>query len=354
MFQALTSRLHSAALRFTSKLAKQPAGVTGLSLLANRTRAALLRRSLLGGAGVVGGAGAASALADGGVASALGAGLGMGAELSSLAAGPLLAQAREMGLLSWLLVDLAINWAGWALAAPLKTEKFYDLFGSLSFLTLSAGSLALGGASGARKFLVSGMVGVWALRLGSYLVTRVVKTGKDARFDGVRDNPPKFFVYWTMQAVWVFLTVLPVLMINGRPAVPLTPWDAVGVAVFALGLGLEATADAQKAAFKAKPENAGRFIDEGLWSLARHPNYCGEMMLWWGVFLTAAPGFTAWWQWLAVVSPVATMLLLRHVSGVPLLEEMAQKRWGNDPAYQAYRQRTNLLLPLPRGVREAE
>ncbi|GLC65793.1 hypothetical protein PLESTF_000340600 [Pleodorina starrii] len=278
----------------------------------------------------------------------------LASSLHTLTPGQLLLNVREMGLLGWLVVDLAINWLGWAAAAAFRTEKFYDLLGSASFLTLTAGSLLTGGASGARKFLVSGMVAAWAVRLGSYLVTRIAKTGKDVRFDDVKDKPATFFVYWTMQAVWVFVSLLPVLFINGgRTAAPLTALDAIGVLVYSTGLVLEATADAQKSAFKSRPENKGRFIDEGLWSLSRHPNYFGEMMIWWGVFLTCAPGFSSPWHYAALASPVTVMLLLRYVSGVPLLERMAEERWGTEAAYQEYKARTHLLLPLPRMFKDA-
>ncbi|KAG2429602.1 hypothetical protein HXX76_010835 [Chlamydomonas incerta] len=352
MFHSLANRVRLVALNLTRKLAQpaQGGGVTGLSLLARRSLLTSRRLGLLGrGRGLLGGTAAAGAFMWQDAGAALAHGLHTSSGLLGGAAASLFGGRLEMGLLGWLAVDLGINWAGWAVAAALKTEKFYDLLGSASFLTLTVGSLVVGGASGARKLVVSGMVAAWAVRLGTYLVTRVVKTGGDARFDDVKEQPGKFFVYWTMQAVWVFVSLLPVLCINGgRSPVPLGPLDALGMAVYGLGLTLEVVADWQKAAWKARPENKGRFIDEGLWSLSRHPNYCGEMMIWWGVFLTCAPGFGAAWQYVSVASPVVVMLLLRYVSGVPLLEEMGEKRWGTEPAFQEYKARTNLLLPLPR------
>ncbi|KAG2438330.1 hypothetical protein HYH02_011026 [Chlamydomonas schloesseri] len=344
---------HQVALNLTRKLAQpsKEGGVTGLSLLARRSLLTSRRLGLLGrgGRGLLGGGATVGALMWQDAGAAIAHSLHTSSGLLSSSASSLFTGRLEMGLLGWLAVDVAINWAGWAVASAFKTEKFYDLLGSVSFLTLTAGSLVAGGASGARKFVVSGMVMAWAVRLGSYLVTRVMKTGGDARFDEVKHQPGKFFVYWTMQAVWVFVTLLPVLCINGgRSPVPLGPLDALGIAVYGLGMALEVTADWQKAAWKARPENKGRFIDEGLWSLSRHPNYCGEMMIWWGVFLTCAPGFGAAWQYVSVASPVVVMLLLRYVSGVPLLEEMGEKRWGSEPAFQEYKARTNLLLPLPR------
>ncbi|GLI66250.1 hypothetical protein VaNZ11_010000 [Volvox africanus] len=343
MLQPLLFRLRTVALDISRKLSTRSQGVTGLSLLARQSRSVLLSghaRRLLRGS-LRGGAGAGAVMLTD-HASAL------ASTFSTQTVGQLL-NLREMGLLGWLLVDLGINWVGWAVAAAFKTEVFYDLLGSASFLTLTAGSLITGGPAGARKFLVSSMVGLWALRLGSYLVTRIAKTGHDVRFDGVKDKPATFFVYWTMQAVWVFVSLLPVLFVNGAAkAAPLRALDALGILVYAVGLCLESVADHQKSAFKSRPQNKGRFIDEGLWSYSRHPNYFGEMMIWWGVFLTCAPGFTSPWHYVALASPVTVMLLLRYVSGVPLLEKMADQRWGSTSEYQEYKARTNLLVPLPR------
>ncbi|KAJ9526481.1 hypothetical protein QJQ45_009957 [Haematococcus lacustris] len=226
-----------------------------------------------------------------------------------------LAQFNAMGLGGWVLVDLALNWGGWALAAALKTERFYDLVGSLSFVTLTIGSLALAGPITARKLLVSCMVGLWAGRLGSYLVARVHKVGKDSRFDEVKHQPAMFLFYWTMQALWVFITLTPVLLINtATVAKPLAWFDAPGVCLWASGLMLEAVADWQKDQWRAKPQNKGRFITTGLWGISRHPNYLGEMMLW-------------------------------YVSGVPILERQADQRWGSEAEYQAYKASTPVLVP---------
>ncbi|KAL6756268.1 hypothetical protein V8C86DRAFT_2652536 [Haematococcus lacustris] len=251
-----------------------------------------------------------------------------------------------MGLGGWVLVDLALNWGGWALAAALKTERFYDLVGSLSFVTLTIGSLALAGPITARKLLVSCMVGLWAGRLGSYLVARVHKVGKDSRFDEVKHQPAMFLFYWTMQALWVFITLTPVLLINtATVAKPLAWFDAPGVCLWASGLMLEAVADWQKDQWRAKPQNKGRFITTGLWGISRHPNYLGEMMLWWGVFFTCVAGFSKPQHLASVASPLFVMLLLRYVSGVPILERQADQRWGSEAEYQAYKASTPVLVP---------
>jgi steroid 5-alpha reductase family enzyme len=164
------------------------------------------------------------------------------------------------------------------------------------------------------------------------------------------NGPYCAFFTAVLQAVWVFTTLLPVLLLNtmstGGPAAVL--WtDIVGGAVFATGLLTEAVADGQKFAFKLDPSNKGKFIDSGLWSFSRYPNYFGEMMVWWGMFVFCAGGLQGA-QFASVASPFFVMLLLRFVSGVPLQEKQAEVRWGTTQDYMDYRARTNLLVPLPK------
>uniref|UniRef100_A0A383WPW5 Uncharacterized protein n=1 Tax=Tetradesmus obliquus TaxID=3088 RepID=A0A383WPW5_TETOB len=257
---------------------------------------------------------------------------------------------KEMGLLSWLLVDVAIQWGGWAVSALLKTEKFFDMLGTGSFAALAVGSLLASESMHARKIAATAFAAAWAVRLGGFLVMRVFKTGHDSRFDEIKQQPFRFWIFWTMQAVWVFTTLLPVLLLNssslGGPAALL--WsDVVGGVVYATGLAVEATADGQKFAFKMDPANKGKFIDSGLWSYARYPNYFGEMMVWWGMFIFCSGGLQGA-QLASVVSPVCVMLLLRYVSGIPTQEKQAAARWGTTQEYQDYAARTNLLVPLPK------
>jgi steroid 5-alpha reductase family enzyme len=121
-----------------------------------------------------------------------------------------------------------------------------------------------------------------------------------------------------------------------------------GLAVWALGFYFEAMADYQKWQFRQDPLNKGRFITTGLWEHSRHPNYFGEILMWWGVFAAAA-GSLPWAQVAAAsASPLFVSFLLMYVSGVPLLEKSADEKWGDDPSYQAYKAKTHVLLPIPR------
>lgn len=245
--------------------------------------------------------------------------------------------------------DVSAQLAGWAVSVALKTEKLYDGIGSLTFLGLAVGSLVFGGSFGARQVCVTVAVALWALRLGSLLVYRVFKTGGDSRFDEALKKPMLYLAFWLMQALWVFLTLSSTLWLNGSPPGPGFRWtDAVGGALFVAGFAVEAVADAQKLKWRLNPANKGKFIDVGLWSLARYPNYCGEMTLWWGIWLLAVPSFGRTGAWATILGPCFVALLLLKVSGIPLQEAQARARWGADPRYVAHVARTRLLVPVPR------
>lgn len=162
----------------------------------------------------------------------------------------------------------------------------------------------------------------------------------------------QFLVAWILQGVWALVVSLPLLLLNAtdtsNPSFNALQWtDVIGILAWGLGFLIETVADFQKLAFKSDPGNKGKFIQTGLWAWSRYPNYFGEMLLWWGIFLGCSASFHGA-EWIAVVSPLFVAFLLLFVSGIPLQERQAQARWGQDEEYQTYRARTNLLLPLPR------
>jgi len=197
-----------------------------------------------------------------------------------------------------------------------------------------------------RQFIQSHMVMAWASRLGLFLFVRVLKEGGDKRFDAVRDKPMKFLVYWTIQGIWVLVTLTPTLILNqsGRNP-PLGARDYLGWSIWATGLATEVLADWQKSAFRANPANEGKFIRTGLWSVSRHPNYLGEIALWFGLYISASSVFQGA-QFLSVLSPIFVHLLITRLSGIPLLEKAAQKRWGSRKDYLAYVANTPVLVPF--------
>jgi steroid 5-alpha reductase family enzyme len=242
-----------------------------------------------------------------------------------------------------------IQWVMFIPAYLLQSERFFDLIGSVTYLCVAATGVLLGPAADGRSILLIALTAIWAIRLGTYLTRRVHRAGKDARFDEIKTSFFRFLNAWTLQGLWVTLTLgaaLAAITTDNRKA--LGAYALIGFLVWALGFTIEAIADSQKDRFRADPENGGRFIRSGLWAWSRHPNYLGEIVLWVGVALIAMPVLQGW-QWITVISPVFVALLLTRVSGVPLLEKRADEKWGGQPDYEAYKARTPVLLPrIPR------
>jgi steroid 5-alpha reductase family enzyme len=179
-------------------------------------------------------------------------------------------------------------------------------------------------------------------------LSRILKIGKDARFDDKRGNFLVFLRFWVIQAIAVWAIMLPVtVLLSLRSAPPLGAVSLAGALIWAVGFAIEVVSDAQKYAFRNDPANNGRWIQSGLWKYSRHPNYFGEVVLWWGLFMLALPGFSASMLF-TLVGPVFITLLLLFVSGVPLLEKSAEEKHGKDPEYQAYKRRTSIFVPMPR------
>lgn len=276
--------------------------------------------------------------------------------LVSLAIGTIVSMAGSQGgataagwpVFAWCAaLAFVINWLVFVPSFIKQTEHFFDLTGSLTYLTVVATALLLSGASDARTLLLAALVVVWAARLGSFLFARIRRDGRDGRFDALKPSLPRFFLTWTLQGLWVLITLAAALaaMTSLQPR-PLGIIDAFGLALWTAGFGIEVVADRQKQVFRREPGNRGRFITTGLWAWSRHPNYFGEITLWTGVALLAVP-VLAGWQYVTLVSPLFVYLLLSRVSGIPLLEARAEEKWGGDAGYRAYRDRTPVLLPRP-------
>lgn len=274
--------------------------------------------------------------------------------MSGTDAGSCLARMGELTALNF-----GIQLAGWGLASWLHTERFYDVFGSLTYwiTVLRARSMASQAAGGAdddrlstRQQVCTLCVLAWSARLGLFLAERAWKHG-DSRFDKVKHQPKKFLIYWLVQGLWCSLIALPVnlqLTQGGPDSIAVQPADLVSWAGWLIGFTMETVADLQKRRWKAQG-NQG-FISTGLWKYSQHPNYFGEMLLWSSLCMSCITGLRGTSQkLLSMVSPAFTIFLLKYVSGIPLLKKAAMKKYGNDPDYLAYCARTNLLVPwLPR------
>jgi len=243
------------------------------------------------------------------------------------------------------LIIFPTQWVGWAVAYAFKTEKFYDLTGSLTFIAASSVFLKWHCQHSIRQYVQTAAVLIWATRLGSYLFMRIMERGKDRRFNVIKHNARRFFVAWTLQGAWVFVTLLPSLLAVGSATQPAVGWrDVAGWLTWLAGFTVEVTADREKTAFLKEPRNQGKFIRSGLWSISRHPNYLGEVTLWAGLCLSASSTFEGL-QYAAVLSPVFIFLLITRVSGIPMLEAYGAKKWGGDPSYAEYVRTTPVLLP---------
>jgi steroid 5-alpha reductase family enzyme len=245
------------------------------------------------------------------------------------------------------LIAYVINWLVFVPSNLAKTEHYFDLTGSVTYITVIAVALLLSDDLDARALIVGAMVVIWALRLGSFLFRRVRRDGRDGRFDRIKTDPLRFFMTWTLQGLWVLLTLACALAIITGTDRESIGWVAiVGIVVWGSGFAVEVIADRQKSAFKRDPANDGRFITSGLWAWSRHPNYFGEIVLWTGVAIIALPVLSGW-RWVTLISPVFVVLLLTRVSGIPMLEARAEKRWGDEEEFQRYTRNTPVLVPRP-------
>ena len=240
-----------------------------------------------------------------------------------------------------------IQWLAFIPAFLLQTEKFFDLTGSLTYVTVVTVGILLAEAVDARAILLWAMVVVWAVRLGAFLFRRVRRAGKDVRFDEIKPSFIRFLNVWTIQGLWVTFTVGAALAaITTTCRVALDPVAILGVLVWLFGFGMEIVADGQKSRFNADPSNRGRFIQTGLWSRSRHPNYLGEIILWIGVALVTLPVMRGW-RLVTLISPLFVALLLTRVSGIPLLEKRSDEKWGGQADYEAVQEEEHAVL-IPR------
>jgi len=243
------------------------------------------------------------------------------------------------------LVCFAIQWLAFIPAWIFRTERYFDLIGGLSFLSALAIATCLSSQVDTRSWLIVLLVAIWAVRLSSFLFLRIRQAGFDRRFVNLKRSPSRFLMTWTVQGLWVYLTLAPALVVlTGKGHMPIGFLAAGGAILWAAGFFVEVIADRQKSKFNAQPDNRGMFIRSGLWSVSRHPNYFGEILLWLGIGIIAIPILEGW-QWATLISPLFVYVQLTKVSGIPLLEGRERKKWGNDSDYQNYIARTPALWP---------
>ncbi|KAJ8328393.1 hypothetical protein BDV3_005643 [Batrachochytrium dendrobatidis] len=260
-------------------------------------------------------------------------------------------------LVTALIVDFVLQFVAYALSAVFATEKLFDLSGALTFIACTLitmllrynhGSIA---SLGFRQILVGVCILLWTCRLGFYLYRRVLKI-EDKRFEQYKASPVAFTIPFFMQFIWIYLTAFPVLVIlaNHTNTQNYFEWtDAVGAVIWLAGFLIEIIADETKSAFKSThPDD---FISTGIWAYSRYANYFGEITLWVGMFIMCCGGFVEYWQWVTIISPLFIMFLILCVSGVPISEKSAIKRYGHRQDYQDYVARTSKIIPwFPRNI----
>ena len=227
----------------------------------------------------------------------------------------------------------------------LKTEKYYDLVGSLTYIA----TVSLAYFSVENKTMIDSIiyfyVMVWALRLGIYLFRRVRNDGKDVRFEQAKRHFLWFLQYWMGQALWVSLTACTAIIGILSPEDDLLPVLAmIGMALWLSGFTIESVSDYQKRVFRKENNPSEAFIHTGLWARSRHPNYFGEIMLWTGIAVIALNTLTGI-EYITLVSPIFVYILLTRMSGINKLEQIADERYGHLEEYQRYKRNTPVLVP---------
>ena len=253
-------------------------------------------------------------------------------------------------VLNAVILAFLIQWVAYIPAYLFQTEKFYDLTGSLTYLTviwfvyLSSNQV---GEVNFQNLIVTVLISIWAIRLGSFLFSRIHKDGEDKRFRSIKTSPSQFFMTWTLQGMWVSICSMCVITgISSSEGLVLNPLFYLGFILFVIGFSIEVIADHQKTVFRAIKENKDKFISTGLWSKSQHPNYFGEILLWSSVAIMSFSSLSGT-QYLTMISPIFTYVLLVYISGVRMLDDMGNKKWGHLEEYKQYKQNTPVLFIKP-------
>eukprot|EP01129_Flabellula_baltica_P001314 TRINITY_DN11201_c0_g1_i1.p1 TRINITY_DN11201_c0_g1~~TRINITY_DN11201_c0_g1_i1.p1 ORF type:complete len:297 (-),score=25.47 TRINITY_DN11201_c0_g1_i1:40-930(-) len=239
------------------------------------------------------------------------------------------------------------------IACTFRFDKVTDLAYGTNFFIISIACLLLNGTYYMRQIIVTICITLWGLRLAIYLFVRINIIGKDDRFDQWRDKPLLFLRFWIFQAITIWIVHLPsTILLAPRledqvdPDPPLGAVDVVGWAIFMVGLLVETVADFQKFVFRQNELNSGLYCNRGIWSWSRHPNYFGEFLVWIGLFICSIPILQGA-EWISILCPIYLILTILFLSGVSRLEKSSDKRYGTNPGYYSYKNKTSALIPIP-------
>lgn len=245
----------------------------------------------------------------------------------------------EVGLVVFLYMTIIF-----ILALMRKDNSIVDVAWGVGFIVIAVYSIIQSGEVDLRKTVVSLLVLLWGLRLSFHIMVRNSGKGEDFRYKAWRSTwryfiVRSFFQIFMLQGAFMLIISIPVWFINFSSGGPLGIWDSLGLLIFGIGFMLEAIADYQLAEFKKNPDNRGKIITTGLWSVSRHPNYFGEALVWWGISFYA---LSFPYGWYTLISPLLITFLLRFVSGVPMLE----KKHQNHPDWADYKAKTAAFIPF--------
>ncbi len=243
-----------------------------------------------------------------------------------------------------ILLIFSIQWISFIPAYIFQTEKFFDLTGSITYLTTVLVALYITDSGKISDYVIVSCVAIWAIRLGSFLFMRIHKAGEDRRFREIKTNFTRFFMTWTLQGMWVSMCLLCVLTaLSSYSGIIMNNVFYIGLLIFVIGFIIEVIADHQKTVFRKDINNKDKFISTGLWSYSRHPNYFGEILLWFGVAIMSFSSLQDL-QYLTLISPIFVYVLLVYISGIRILENQGDKKWGHLDSYKEYLKNTPRLF----------
>lgn len=247
----------------------------------------------------------------------------------------------EIALLIFLFMTLLF-----VVALIKKDNSIADTFWGIGFIVIALYAAVQSGEMDLRKIIVTTLVLLWGMRLSHHIMTRKMGKGEDFRYKHWRQTWKWFTLrsylqVFLLQGFFMLIISAPVWYINFNSGNPLGIWDSLGLLVFGIGFFFEAGGDYQLTRFTADPANRGKILTTGLWALTRHPNYFGEILVWTGIAFYA---INLPLGWMTLISPVILTLLLRYLSGVPLLE----KRMEGRPGWSEYTEKTAPLIPFVR------
>ena len=225
-----------------------------------------------------------------------------------------------------------------------KRNDVADIAWGLGFILLTWSSFFIADIKGTRSLITALLVSVWGIRLAWHIHSRNKGKGEDYRYLAWRNQWGKWFLLrsyfqvFVLQGIFLYIIILPVLFINKSENTPLVWLDFLGLTIWIIGFYFEAVGDAQLVRFKKNPNNKGKFLQEGLWSLTRHPNYFGEVMQWWGIAIVALAIQDGW---MGLIGPLTITFLILKVSGIPMLE----KNMESHPDFENYKKKANAFFP---------